>query len=502
MKRSWLILMLPAILLSVGARCTVVDPVLDGLGELCGHSTYTVATDEVGSNPNALCEVTSGSCPDLRSAINTANLCQSAGPKVVQLRAGATYTLDDTDTPPNYLRSRMRVQEARVGDVRLPRILGTVALAGEDATIERGGFEVPRNRFFHVLEGAHLTLRDLTLRGGDNGESGDGRGGAIFNEGHLELHGVLIAESRSRTGGAIHNTGTLEIHASELVDSLASTGGAVYSTSAITTDQGTVFRRNVARGAAILLDCGSDFVEEDGGCGLTTRDTTFAENSSLVAEGVVAVKNGATASFETTTFLNNRSDGGAIYIELSEVTVDRSTFTSNQGTTAASIYVLRGEIAIRRSTFHNERGRSSAAIRCAGTRGNQLVLEDGTVFENEAELSPGYAVVVEEGCFSEFSNTVVAANTPFDCGFINAPTTGGVNFDSDGSCEGFSTVVDARLGALQDNGGTTMTLLPETGSALVDAGTRCLEEDQRGRPRPQDGNGDGRTACDIGAVER
>jgi hypothetical protein len=56
---------------------------------------------------------------------------------------------------------------------------------------------------------------------------------------------------------------------------------------------------------------------------------------------------------------------------------------------------------------------------------------------------------------------------------------------------------------LQDNGGVTLTHAPLSNSPVIDAGsnTSCALTDQRGFPRPADGNGDGDPICDIGAVE-
>jgi hypothetical protein len=68
----------------------------------------------------------------------------------------------------------------------------------------------------------------------------------------------------------------------------------------------------------------------------------------------------------------------------------------------------------------------------------------------------------------------------------------------------FATV----LGPLSDNGGYSPThaLLPDSPAMDVTGLFTCVapvnRRDQRGVARPRDGNGDGVTTCDIGAVER
>jgi hypothetical protein len=63
--------------------------------------------------------------------------------------------------------------------------------------------------------------------------------------------------------------------------------------------------------------------------------------------------------------------------------------------------------------------------------------------------------------------------------------------------------IDPKLGPLQNNGGRTATEALLSGSPAIDAVTtgNCPPTDQRGVARPQDGNGDGRAVCDIGAFE-
>jgi hypothetical protein len=59
------------------------------------------------------------------------------------------------------------------------------------------------------------------------------------------------------------------------------------------------------------------------------------------------------------------------------------------------------------------------------------------------------------------------------------------------------------LGSLGSYGGPTQTMLPGPGSPAIDSGTNtgCPGTDQRGMIRPQDGNGDEITICDMGATE-
>jgi hypothetical protein len=95
------------------------------------------------------------------------------------------------------------------------------------------------------------------------------------------------------------------------------------------------------------------------------------------------------------------------------------------------------------------------------------------------------------------TNTIVASNTPQNCG---QPTGDGGNNLSfgDGSCPG--NAGDPKLGPLQDNGGPTATMALLAGSAAIDAiapgSASCAgAHDQRGVMRPQGGG------CDIGAYE-
>jgi hypothetical protein len=110
-------------------------------------------------------------------------------------------------------------------------------------------------------------------------------------------------------------------------------------------------------------------------------------------------------------------------------------------------------------------------------------------------------------------NTIVAYSTAGDdCAGDDPVISEGYNLDTDYTCglgaDGDLPNTDPGLGPLQDNGGPTWTHALPPGSPAIDwipsgsngCGT-TVTQDQRGVPRPLDGNSDTVEACDIGAYE-
>lgn len=227
------------------------------------------------------------------------------------------------------------------------------------------------------------------------------------------------------------------------------------------------------------------------GSTMTIIDSTFRNNLANVGGGIC---NGGLLTVLNSTFSGNTTrdlrGGGAIF-NYGTLHAANSTFTGNSAPNG-----LGGAI-------HN-------GIAFGGLSGGAQI-DNSTISGNSAGGGPGGGVYNHVGLPVYLQNTVIAANSPQNCGGAHLSTEG-FNLSSDGSCDlegaGDMNKVDPMLGPLGNHGGPTQTMALLRGSPAIDAGNRSgcrdwngnlLTTDQRGLPRP-----DGRETrgCDMGAYER
>jgi hypothetical protein len=317
-----------------------------------------------------------------------------------------------------------------------------------------------------------------------------------------------------------------------------------------TTIRGCTFSGNAARqgGAAACF-----------ATALTITDSRFEQNR---AEDPIEGGGGAlwilfdtTGSIENSSFTDNHAinKGGAISFGIGEnnVTLRRITITGCSAVQSGgaidfsdpthSRYV---SYSILDSTLSgNHADVSGGAIYVGG--GNDVRLVNSTLSANSAPR--GGAISIDNAGPFDGTGAVVVLNSTI--AFNDAPVGAGIDapgfataelgrsilFGSTGGpdCEGsiaslghnvFGSAtpctltgdtstdllgVDPLLGPLQDNGGPTFTHELLAGSPAIDAAAdTCVDDagavltaDQRGALRPDDGDGNGIAACDIGAVE-
>lgn len=223
----------------------------------------------------------------------------------------------------------------------------------------------------------------------------------------------------------------------------------------------------------------------------------------------------AAAGAHTIRLIGSTVTGNVAYDDNGGVTgvvvdVIDSTISNNEarGYRGEGAGVIGYDVTVVNSTIVGNRLTSGAGGLGGGgiwARGS-LTLDHATVVGNSAPAGKADNVVVGEsgviGSMSSFASVI--AGGAANCDMRGGTTVSTYSYDDDGSC-GFlglgdtSNGTDPALAPLDDNGGTTQTMLPDLAtSPLVDAvpAADCTTViDQRGVIRPQ-GSG-----CDIGAVE-
>jgi hypothetical protein len=200
-------------------------------------------------------------------------------------------------------------------------------------------------------------------------------------------------------------------------------------------------------------------------------------NELLLSGGSPGIQNQGSLLLTNSTLTANITvgNGGALANLGGQATIVNSTLSQNEAASGGGLYNVGGE-----ATFVN-----------------------ATVFGNIAATGGG--IVNTDGTVS-LSNTIIASNTTDNC--TGDITSQGNNLASDDTCQLTGTndlnSVDPQLGPLADVGGRTPTHAPRSTSVVLDNADNemCYWADQRGADRPTDGDNDGTSVCDIGAVER
>ncbi len=401
---------------------------------------------------------TNGNC-SLREAIRAANLdinvdaCTAGNGADTITLPGGIYTLaisgqdDNTDA---------------TGDLDITSNV-TINGAGANTTIIDGN---KVDRVIDVLAGATVIINKITIQ---NGQNGFACGAGLHNLGTLTIQNVIIRNNRSDCGGGIANEppGILTVNQSTVTaNTSGTTGGGLYNTAG----------GSFGSGKLIL-----------------TQSSVSGNNGGLAGGGISNL--GATTLSQSTVSGNRALDGGGILSEGSGLlTLTNSTVSDN--------------------TADRDGG---------GVMSDLSTLNNVTIVNNIADNdhnSIGDGGGIYNRSTGDMKNTLIANNTDLggeapDCsGTLNSEGYNLIRNSTgctiNGNLTGNWFGVDPLLGPLQNNGGSTETHALLAGSAAIDNGdpAGCLDEanlvltiDQRGFPRPIDGNQDNFALCDIGAYE-
>ncbi len=345
-------------------------------------------------------------------------------------------------------------------------IMEANALPGaDDITLPAGTYTltIPGADEYFDATGDLNIGEDLTITGAGPGATiidAAGIDRVLTADGVVVIQGVTIANGATTgLGGGIYNNGTLTLEDISVIGNVANAGGGIYNF-------GTLHLRRAVVASNQTVDNPSGTNPEGGGIRSNYGDVTIEE--STISGNKVTSESGGSRS------------GGGISVTGNALSITNSTISGNTARLGAGLDNVNGDVT----------------------------LTNVTIVGNSAERGGGILNFVCDTCSASLNvvNIIIADNSPEDCDGTPAVSLGH-NLDSDGSCQlsGPGDIANAGnvLGPLADNGGPTPThaLLP--GSPALDSGddAQCPAVDQRGLPRPRDGDGDGTPRCDIGAFE-
>ncbi len=396
----------------------------------------------------------------------------------------------------------------------------------------------------------NLTLLNSAVSGN---VAGGGSGGGIQSSGSLVLTDIEITNNTATGigGGLLQFSDSINIEGGSVSGNSAASGGGMALSLSIGEISSVTVIGNSASG--------------DGGgmlgqlCEITLTNLTLSGNSSGGDGGGASLYDCYTANFSTSTITGNLAlgngggldtsgssgeleiddtviannvaqsgGGGGLRLTDHDAQVVRSSLNENIAYAAGGAVLAEASAAItvQASTLSANTGGLSSAVGLYD--GASLSLSNSTVSGNTGS----WALQASTGTTATLRHVTLAQNTITDpdqgviglngdvCLYNSALSTGAANCAGSGtlstsissafgdfSCsfadEIDARVVDIQVGALSSNGGPTSTHLPLPGSPLIEAAdlAECELDDQTGMPRPIDGNADGASDCDIGAVE-
>lgn len=310
-----------------------------------------------------------------------------------------------------------------------------------------------------------LTMRDVTMEGNTTGN----RGGAVYAKAHTSTDSEVFLDYAT------------------VKDNEADEGGGLFVTSfeSMSVDRSTLSSNDAINGSGGALWIYAYTVPS------ISRSTIADNTTSLYGGGVYAFidagPGGSRTLLEASTLANNVAgdDGGGLCLVLNSggATILNSTITGNQSSDlGGGIYLFYEDISVEFTTITGNSAATSGGGIYTPTTGNTTIT-NSVIAANTAPTGADVRV--------DPANTTLTTSYSM---FTSADAVSGATVSVSSIIFG-----NPRLAALADNGGPTLTMLPQWNSPIIAAGDPNWAPppiyDQRGLPRDAGGR------VNLGAVQ-
>jgi hypothetical protein len=400
------------------------------------------------------------------------------------------------------------------GTLNVPAAVVVLGPGAGALTIQGNGAAPAPDFFVESAPAVTTFMSGLTISGG-----GGNAGGGIVNAGILNLnHCVITGNFVLTEGGGIENTGTLYMNDCVVSNNVAFThGGGINANlnDSMTITGSTITGNSVSSGNVNTFGGG---IYSDGP--LTLINSTISQNFAFGVTGmgtdghgggVYSEKDGS-CTVMSCTFSGNGVRGGNAFNVAAGNGLGGGLFLTTSGLVTNCTFT--GNTASGGTGMNSTSGLGfGGAIDWVGNANPTLV--SCTIVGNQANPGGGFSFGSGGGIQTNGSGTVEDSIIASNIG-VNPDIDGNLTSamaDLVGNGKGSNVMVgvgllnqvgtsaspiDPLLGALQNNGGPTQSMMPMPTSTAIDRGNNAFLEttvDQRGDPRVVNGT------VDLGAVE-